>query len=77
MKMKILLRLKKHNSETSYDVTDDQESSGGSDTIVPEVSEVENDEMIVDNESPRGGKCNFRLTLPPNFTDEYRYEANK
>ena len=52
---------------------DDKTSSGGSDTIVPEVLESENDDMIVENESPRGGKYNLRPNPTPNFTDEYRY----
>ena len=51
---------------------DDQQSSGGSDTTVPEVSDDEND-MIVENESPRGGKYNLRPNPTPNFTEEYRY----
>ena len=55
------------------DVLDDQQSSGGSDTIVPEVLEDENDDVIVQNESPRGGKYNLRPNPTPNFTDEYRY----
>ena len=33
----------------------DQQSSRGSDTIVPEVSDNENDDMEVENESTRGG----------------------
>ena len=45
-----------------------QPLQGGSDTIVPEVLESENDDMIVKNESPRGGKYNLRPN--PNFTDE-------
>ena len=48
-------------------------TSGGSDTIVPEVLESENDDMIVENESPRGIKYNVRPNPTPNFTDEYRY----
>ena len=35
---------------------DDQKLSDGTDTIVPDVSDSESDEMIVDNSSPRGGK---------------------
>ena len=35
------------------DRIDDQQSSIGSDTIVPEVSDDENDDVIVDNKSPR------------------------
>ena len=42
-------------------------------TIVPEVSNDENDDMIVENENPRGGKYNLRPNPTPNFTDEYRY----
>ena len=52
---------------------DDPESSGGSDTIVPEVLDDENDDVLVDNKSPRGGKYNLRPNPTPNFTDEYRY----
>ena len=52
---------------------DDKTSSGGSDTIVPAVLESENDDMIVETESPRGGKYNLRPNPIPNFTDEYRY----
>ena len=52
---------------------DDKTSSGGSDTIVPEVLESKNDDMIVENESPRGGKYNLRPNPTPNFSDEYRY----
>ena len=60
-------------SDGLNDYSDDQKSSGGSDTIVPEVLEEENDEVIVDNESPRGGKYNLRPNPTPNYTDEYRY----
>ena len=52
---------------------DDKTFSGGSDTIVPEVLESENDDMIVENESPRVGKYNLRPNPTANFTDEYRY----
>ena len=55
------------------DQTDDQQSSGGRDTIVPEVSDDENDDVIVDDKSPRGGRYNLRPNPTPNFTDEYRY----
>ena len=51
----------------------EETSSGGSDTIVPEVSESENDEMIVENESPRGGRYNLRPNPTPNYSEEYRY----
>ena len=60
------------HSDRTYEPIDDQQSSGGSDTIVPEVLDDEND-MIVENESPRGGKYNLRPNSTPNFTDEYRY----
>ena len=63
--------LEKTRSEHINDRIDDQQSSGGSDTIVPEVSVDENDDMIVENESPRGGKYNLRPNPTPNFTDEY------
>ena len=65
--------LEKTHAEDTSDPIDDQQSSGGSDTIVPEVLDDENDDMIVDNESPRGGKHNLRPNPTPNFTDEYRY----
>ena len=55
------------------DGLNDQKSSKGTDTIVPDVSDSENDEMIVDNRSPRGGKYNLRPNPTHNFTDEYRY----
>ena len=64
--------LEKTRSERINDGIDDQQSSGGSDTIVPEVLDDE-DDMIVENESPRGGKYNLRPNPTPNFTDEYRY----
>ena len=51
----------------------EETSSGGSDTIVPEVSESENDEMIVENESPGGGRYNLRSNPTPNYSEEYRY----
>ena len=64
--------LGKTPSERINDWIDDQESSGGSDTIEPEVLDDENDDMIVENESPRGGNYNLRPNPTPNFTDEYR-----
>ena len=60
-------------SDRSNEQIDDQKSSGGSDTIVPEVLDDENNDVIVNNESPRGGKYNLRPNPTPNFTDEYRY----
>ena len=48
-------------------------NSRGEDTIVPDFLDSENDEMVVGNESPRGGKYNLRPNPTPNFTDEYRY----
>ena len=60
-------------SDNLHDPFDDQKSSGGSDTIVPEVLDDENDDVIVDNKSPRGGKYSLRPNPTPNFTDEYRY----
>ena len=50
-------RLNEHN--------DDQQSSGESDTIVPEVLDDENDDVLVDNKSPRGGKYNLRPNPTP------------
>ena len=64
MKMRILFPLKKTCSETPHDVTDDHGSSGGSDTIVFEVTDVENDEMIVDNENIGEENITFDLTPP-------------
>ena len=65
--------LDKTRSERIKDTFDDQKSPGGSDTIVPEVSDDKNDDMIVENESPKRGKYNLRPNPTPNFTDEYRY----
>ena len=64
---------KETRSDCINDGIDDQQSSGGSDTIVPEVLDDENDDVIVDNKSPRGGKYNLRHNPTPNFTDEYSY----
>ena len=64
--------LEKIPLESTNEWLDDQQSSCGSDTIVPEVLDDGND-MIVENESPRGGKYNLRPNPTPNFTDEYRY----
>ena len=64
--------LEKTPSESTNDWLDDLQSLGGSDTIVPEVLDDEND-MIVENESPRGGKYNLRPNPTPNFTNEYIY----
>ena len=47
------------------DCLDAQKSSEGTDTIVPDVSDSKNDEMIVDNRSPRGGNTTLDLTPPP------------
>ena len=47
------------------DQTDDQQSSGGRDTIVPEVSDDDNDDVIVDDKSPRGGRYNLRPNPTP------------
>ena len=60
-------------SDHETDCLDAQKSSEGTDTIVHDVSDSENDELIVDNRSPRGGKYNLRPNPTPNFTDEYRY----
>ena len=43
------------------------------DIIVPDLSDRETDDSVVENESPRGGKYNLRRNPTPNFTDEYRY----
>ena len=51
----------------------DFSNNGGTDIIVPDVSDKENDEMAVENESPRGRKYNLRPHPTPNYTDEYRY----
>ena len=48
-------------------------NSRGKDIIVPDLSDNESDDMVVENESPRGGKYNLRPNPTPNFTDEYRY----
>ena len=68
-----LATIEKTPSERINDWIDGQESSRGSDTIVPEVLDDEEDDMVVENESPRGGKYNLRPNPFPNFTDEYRY----
>ena len=65
--------LEKTRSERLKDTPVDQKAPGGSDTIVPEVLDDEIDDMIVENESPRGGKYNLRPNPTPNFTDEYKY----
>ena len=49
-----LIRLKTRTERTN-DRIDDQQSSGGSDTHVPEATGEENDDMIVVNESPSRG----------------------
>ena len=43
-------------SESTNDNNDDPQWSGGSDTILPEVLDDENDDMVVEKESPRGVK---------------------
>ena len=49
--------LERTSSERMNDQFDDQQSSGGSNTIVPEVLEDKTkDDMVVENESPKGGK---------------------
>ena len=40
---------------------------------MPEVLDDENDDMIVENENPRGGNNNLQPNPTHNFTDEYRY----
>ena len=60
-------------SDRPNDELDDQKSSRGSDTIVPEVLEVENDDVIVENKRPRATIYNLRPNPTPNSTDEYRY----
>ena len=52
---------------------DDKTSSERSDSIVPEVSESENDEMIVENEKPREENTTYDLITTLNFTDEYSH----
>ena len=64
--------LEKTPLEGTNDWLDDQQSSGGSDTIVPEALDDGND-TIVENESPRGRKYHLRPNPTSNFTDEYRY----
>ena len=51
----------------------DFSNPSGRDISVPDLSEREDDEKVVENESPRGGKYNLRPNPTPNFTDEYRY----
>ena len=47
--------------------------SRGKEIIVPDLSSDENEETVVENESPMGGKYNLRSNPTPNFSDEYRY----
>ena len=54
------------------DRIENQQLPGGSDTIVPEALDDDN-HMIVENESLKGGKYNLRPNPTPNFTVEYRY----
>ena len=68
-----ILMTQETSSDRLNEQIDDHKSSGGSDTIVPEVLDDENDDVLVDNESPRGEKYNLRTNPTPNFTDEYRY----
>ena len=65
--------LEKTRSGRTNDQLDGQQSTGGSDTIVPEVLDDENDDASVENEILRGGKYNLRPNPTHNFTDEYRY----
>ena len=60
---------KSHSESRNSDFSTD----GGTDIIVPDLSDKENDEMAIENESPRGGKYNLRPSPTPNYTDEYRY----
>ena len=48
--------LEKTRSGRTNDQLDGQQSTGGSDTIVPEVLDDENDDASVENEILRGGK---------------------
>ena len=48
-------------------------NSRGKDIIVPDLSEKETEDSLVESESPSGGKYNLRSNPTPNFTDEYRY----
>ena len=61
------------NAENCVDDLVDQNSSGGTDTIVPDVLDCQDDETVVEIESPRGGKYTLRPNPTPNFTDEHRY----
>ena len=65
--------LKETRSERTDHRFDDRQSSGGRDTIVPEVLDDQNDDVMVENDSSRGGKYNLRPRPTPNFTDEYKY----
>ena len=62
---------------TSKRPSDEEDSeffdSRGKDIIVPDLSNDENEEIVVENESPRGGKYNLLPNPTPNFSDEYRY----
>ena len=65
--------LEKTPPERMNDKFDDQQSPGGGDTIVPEVLDDEKEDMVVENESPRGRKYKIRPNPTPTLTDEYRY----
>ena len=58
------------DNESTPDV---KTSSGGRDTIVPEVLQSEEDGVFVENESPRGRRNNLRPNPTPNYSEEYRY----
>ena len=61
-------------SKSPSDVADSEFfDSRGKDIIVPDLSSNENEKMVVENESPRGGKYNLRPNPNPNVSDEYRY----
>ena len=46
---------------------------GGKEAIVPDTFDKENDDMVVEIESRRGGKHTLRPNPTPNYTEEYRY----
>ena len=61
------------SSSTSEPGNSEFSNPRGKDIIVPDLSDKETDDSIVENENPRGGKYNLRPNPTPNFTDEYRY----
>ena len=45
------------------------QTTGGNDAIVPNTFDIENDDVVVENESPWEGKYNLRPNPTPNYTE--------